>query len=125
MTNSNLFFTKEHLWVKFIEEEIVICGITDFAQKELGEIIYCEFSELGDEIKKGDKICDIESMKSITSINSPFSGKVIEINKKLLKEPELLNKSCYEEGWLIKIKISNLEEKNFLLNSEEYKKISN
>ncbi|HOK41149.1 MAG TPA: glycine cleavage system protein GcvH [bacterium] len=123
MENENLFFTKEHLWIKFINEKTIICGITDFAQKELGEIIYFEFVELSEKIKKGDKLCEVESMKSITSIYSPFSGNIIEKNNNLLKTPELLNQSCYEDGWIIKIEITDLEEKKFLLTKEEYQNL--
>jgi len=118
----DLKYTDSHEWVK-IEEEKVIIGITDHAQSELTDIVFAELPVIGKEIKKGDELCVVESVKSVSEINSPISGKIINVNEKLEDNPEIINKKPYDEGWLVEIKIANIKEINDLLEPEEYKKL--
>ena len=118
----DLKYTDSHEWVK-IEEEKVIIGITDHAQSELTDIVFAELPVIGKEIKKGDELCVVESVKSVSEINSPISGKIINVNEKLEDNPEIINEKPYDEGWLVEIKIANIKEINDLLEPEEYKKL--
>lgn len=114
-------FTKTHEWIK-VEGSIGIIGITDFAQKELGDIVYVEMPKVGDEVKALTQMGTIESVKAVSELNSPASGKVIEINSELETSPQLLNEDPYGRGWIIKIELTNLGELNSLMDEEEYKK---
>lgn len=114
-------FTKTHEWIK-VEGSIGIIGITDFAQKELGDIVYVEMPKVGDEVKALTQMGTIESVKAVSELNSPASGKVIEINSELETSPQLLNEDPYGRGWIIKIELTNPEELNSLMDEEEYKK---
>ena len=118
----DLKYTDSHEWIK-VEEEKVIIGITDHAQSELTDIVFAELPVIGKEIKKGDELCVVESVKSVSEINSPISGKIINVNEKLEDNPEIINKKPYDEGWLVEIKIVNIKEINDLLEPEEYKKL--
>ena len=118
----DLKYTDSHEWIK-VEEEKVIIGITDHAQSELTDIVFAELPVIGIEIKKGDELCVVESVKSVSEINSPISGKIINVNEKLEDNPEIINKKPYDEGWLVEIKIANIKEINDLLEPEEYKKL--
>ncbi|MCJ2513587.1 MAG: glycine cleavage system protein GcvH [Candidatus Thermoplasmatota archaeon] len=118
----DLKYTDSHEWIK-VEEEKVIIGITDHAQSELTDIVFAELPVIGKEIKKGDELCVVESVKSVSEINSPISGKIINVNEKLEDNPEIINKKPYDEGWLVEIKIANIKEINDLLEPEEYKKL--
>jgi len=118
----DLKYTDTHEWIK-VEEEKVIIGITDHAQSELTDIVFAELPVIGKEIKKGDELCVVESVKSVSEINSPISGKIINVNEKLEDNPEIINKKPYDEGWLVEIKIANIKEINDLLEPEEYKKL--
>ena len=118
----DLKYTDSHEWIK-VEEEKVIIGITDHAQSELTDIVFAELPVIGKEIKKGDELCVVESVKSVSEINSPISGKIINVNEKLEDNPEIINEKPYDEGWLVEIKIANIKEINDLLEPEEYKKL--
>lgn len=118
----DLKYTDSHEWIK-VEEEKVIIGITDHAQSELTDIVFAELPVIGKEIKKGDELCVVESVKSVSEINSPISGKIINVNEKLEDNPEIINKKPYDEGWLVEIKIANIKEIKDLLEPEEYKKL--
>lgn len=116
----NLLYTKKHEWVK-IENNKARIGITDYAQKNLHDIVYIELPEVNSNVYQGKKMALMESIKTISEIYSPLTGKILEINEKLKNKPELINKSPYEEGWIAIIKPTNFEkEKNNLLNSEQY-----
>ncbi len=117
-----LYYTKDHEWAR-IDANIATVGITDHAQKLLGDIVFLEISEVGTEIKKGEKIGTIESVKAASDIFSPVSGKIIEVNTDLTSTPEQVNKDPYGVAWMAKIEMSNPSEINELLNADAYTKI--
>lgn len=117
----DLKYTENHEWIK-IKGDTAQVGITDYAQSELTDIVFVELPEVGKELKKGDELCIVESVKSVSEIYAPVSGKVSKINDKLEDAPETINESPYDEGWLVEIKIADESEKNSLLDAESYKK---
>jgi len=117
----DLIYTKEHEWAK-IEGDIATVGITDYAQEQLGDIVYVELPEVGRRFKRMEAAATIEAVKTAADVYSPFSGEVVEVNVELKEKPELINQDPYGKGWLFKIKIGNLEEKDDLMSAEEYKK---
>ena len=118
----DLKYTETHEWLK-LEGDKAKVGITDHAQSELTDIVFVEFPEIGKEVNKGDEICVVESVKSVSEIYSPLSGKIININKKLEDEPEIINKSPYDDGWLIELEIKDESQVNDLLDAQAYKKL--
>ena len=116
--NDNLY-TRDHEWVK-IEGNKAEVGITDHAQKALGDIVFVELPDLEDEIDAGDEFGSIESVKTVTSLFLPMSGRIIAVNTELKDNPELINEECYDEGWVIRLELSNPDESAELLSSEEY-----
>ena len=118
----DLKYTESHEWLK-IDNQNAIVGITDHAQKELTDIVFVELPEVGKEVKKGDELCVVESVKSVSEIYAPVSGKVVKVNKKLEDEPEIINSSPYENGWLVEIEIKDKLEIDLLMNAESYKKL--
>jgi len=115
-----LFYTKDHEWAR-IEGDVAYVGITDFAQGELGDIVYLDVPTVGEMLKAGDKFGDIEAVKTVAEAYMPVSGEVVEFNEALESAPELVNASPYDEGWIIKIKFSDPSEFDTLLKAEEYK----
>jgi len=116
----DLFYTKEHEWVS-IEGNVATIGITDYAQHALGDITYVELPNVGVEVEQFEQIASVESVKAASDIFSPLSGKVVEVNKDVQDSPELINKSCYENGWLARVEISDEEEKSNLMSAAEYR----
>lgn len=116
---SDLLYTEEHEWVRIRGNKIVECGITDYAQKSLSDIVYVELPEVGKKIKKGDIVCTVESVKAVSDVFSPLSGRIIETNTRLKEEPSLINSSPYEKGWIFRLEVEGKDEK--LLSPEEYK----
>lgn len=116
---NNLKYTKEHEWV-LIEGNIGTLGITDYAQGELGDVVFVDIDPAIAEVKKGESIGTIEAVKTVSDIFAPFSGKVIEINETLKDSPEDVNSDPYGKGWMIKIEISDASELNDLLDSAAY-----
>lgn len=114
-----LKYTHDHEWVK-IDGDIAIIGVTDFAQRELGDIVYVEMNEPDETVSTGDVIGSIEAVKTVSDVFSPLSGEVIAINELLEEDPELLNNDPYEGGWLAKIRISNSAEVEDLLDYSDY-----
>ena len=112
----NLKYTDDHEWVS-VKDDVAIIGITDFAQSELGDIIFVEFPDTGMSINQKDSIGTLEAVKTVADIYSPVTGEVIEINDNLESSPELINEDPYEEGWILKIKISNKDELDGLLSN--------
>lgn len=112
-------YTKDHEWAKNSGDTVTI-GINDYAQDQLGEIVFVELPEVGDSFSKGDEFGSVESVKAVSEIYIPISGEVVEINKGLEDAPELVNQSCYNEGWLIKVKPSNPSELESLLEKAAY-----
>jgi len=119
----NLKYTDTHEWVKIKDEKTVVVGITDHAQKELTDIVFVELPAVGKEVKKGEEMCIVESIKSVSEIYAPVSGKITTVNKELEDAPEKINNSPYEEGWLVEIEIANKDELNSLLDADAYKKL--
>lgn len=117
---SNLKYTKDHEWVR-IEGNIAIAGITDFAQKELGDIVYVDITSLGDAVKADDVFGTVEAVKTVSDLFMPVSGKVIESNTSLDANPEAVNKDPYGEGWMIKIEIASGADMSHLLDADAYK----
>lgn len=116
----DLLYTKEHEWVA-IENNIATVGITDYAQSELGDIVFVELPEVGNEVRMMEAFGTIEAVKAVNDLYSPVSGEVIEINSSLDDEPEQINADPYEKGWMIKIKMSDESELDSLLSAGEYK----
>ena len=115
----DLKYTNDHEWVK-VEGDIATVGITDFAQGELGDIVYVEVDTLDEELEREEVFGTVEAVKTVSDLFMPISGEVIEFNESLETNPEKVNEDPYEEGWMIKIKISNLSEIDELLSSEDY-----
>lgn len=118
----NLKYTNDHEWVR-VEGNIGILGVTDYAQGELGDVVFLDIDPDLKEITKGNSLGTIEAVKTVSDIFAPFSGKVIEINKKLSDSPELVNSDPYGEGWMIKAEISNPSDLNDLLDANAYKSL--
>ena len=118
----NLKYTDDHEWVS-IKDDVAIIGITDFAQSELGDIIFVEFPDTGMSINQKDSVGTLEAVKTVADIYSPVTGEVIEVNDNLESSPELINEDPYEEGWILKIKISNKDELDGLLSNSDYEKM--
>jgi glycine cleavage system H protein len=118
-TPENLKYTKDHEWVK-IDGDIATVGITDFAQSELGDIVYVEVETLDEELEQEEVFGTVEAVKTVSDLFMPLSGKVIEFNEALEDEPELVNDNPYEKGWIIKIKLNNPDEAANLLTSDAY-----
>ncbi len=116
-----LFYTKDHEWIK-IEDGLGTIGITDYAQDALGDITFVELPEIGTEIKQFETFASVESVKAVSDVYAPMSGKVIKINQKLSTSPELINKSPYEQGWLVVIEIYDESEREKLMRSKDYQK---
>jgi glycine cleavage system H protein len=114
-----LFYTESHEWAK-VDGNKATVGITDYAQHELGDIVYIELPEVGREVKKGEVFGSVESVKAVSDLYSPLSGKVIEVNDELSSHPEFINQDPYGKGWIIKIEIKDEKEKNKLMNAESY-----
>ena len=119
---SNLRYTKDHEWVDRDENDdhVAVFGITDHAQAALGDIVHIELPSVGDEYDVGDEIGIIESAKSASEIYAPLKGKVIKVNHELDSHPEMVNESPYENGWIVKIRISDADELDSLLSSDGY-----
>tara|TARA_Y100000994_G_scaffold43680_1_gene34132 strand:+ start:296 stop:673 length:378 start_codon:yes stop_codon:yes gene_type:complete len=115
----NLKYTKEHEWLK-IDGKNAYVGITDFAQGELGDIVFVELPNMDDNFSQNDIFGTIEAVKTLADLYIPISGRIIEINDKLESQPELINSDPYGEGWIVKIEISDSDEMNSLLSNNDY-----
>ena len=118
-TPNELRYTKEHEWVK-VEGNTAVIGITDFAQNELGDIVFVELPEVGDEVSLDQPFGSVESVKTVSELYAPVSGTVVAINEELSDSPELVNESAYENAWMIKVELSNPSEVDALLTAETY-----
>ena len=117
----NLNYTKDHEWIS-IEGTVATVGITDFAQGELGDIVYVEIEKIGENFSKEEVFGTVEAVKTVSDLFMPLTGEIIDINETLNEKPELVNEDPYGKGWMIKIK-TNSSDTSDLLNSEEYKKL--
>lgn len=122
MTNATetLLYSKEHEWVLQLGENRVRIGITDYAQKQLGDIVFVESPQVDDEVAADETMGTVESVKAVSDIFSPVSGKIVAVNEELDDAPETINEQPYDAGWLVEIELSNPEELEGLLNKEEY-----
>jgi len=118
----DLKYTKDHEWAR-IEGEVATIGITDYAQSELGDIVYLELPEVGDQTTQGESFGTIEAVKAVSDLFAPLSGEVTEVNTALADQPEIINKDPYGEGWIIKIRLSNPSEVDELLNKSQYEEL--
>jgi glycine cleavage system H protein len=123
-TSNNLYFSKEHTWIK-IENDTGTIGITTFAQSELGEIVYVDLPSVGDEFEQDEVFGSVEALKTVSDLFMPLSGEVTAVNENLLENPTLVNEKPFSEGWMVKIKVSNLNELSNLLSHEAYQKSIN
>ena len=121
---SDLLYTSEHEWIS-IDDTVATIGITNFAQSELGDIIFIELPNVGDEFESNDVFGTIEAVKTVADLYMPLSGKIIEINPNIEDAPENVNNSPYDDGWIVKIDINANADKSELLNEESYKKLIN
>ena len=112
-------YAKSHEYVH-VEGGIGTVGITDYAQKELGDVVFVELPQVGTELEAGDELGSIESVKAVSELFSPVSGEVVEVNEKLADKPELVNTDPYGDGWMIKVKLADASEINELMNADDY-----
>ena len=118
----DLKYTDTHEWLK-VRGDTAQVGITDYAQSQLTDIVFVELPEVGKEVKKGEELCVVESVKSVSELYSPVSGKIANINKKLEDAPETINESPYDDGWLVEIEVTDKSEIEGLLDADSYKKL--
>ncbi len=118
---SDLRYTPDHEWIR-VQDDVAYVGITDFAQSELGEIIYVDVTSQGETIEQGQAFGAIEAVKTVSDLFMPATGEVLELNEELEAHPELVNSDPYGDGWIIKVKLSDPEQVNNLLDSEQYAK---
>ena len=116
----NYKFLSSHEWAKLEEDGIVTVGISDYAQDQLGDIVFVELPELDSEVNQGDEVAVVESVKAASEVYSPMSGKIVDLNSSLEDSPEIVNSSAYEEGWFFKIEVTDSSEFENLLTPEEY-----
>ena len=119
---SELKYTKDHEWVR-IDDKIATVGITDYAQSELGDIVYVEVETLDENLKKEEVFGSVEAVKTVSDLFLPISGKIIEINSNIEDNPEIINEDPYGDGWIVKMEIDDLDETEDLLDSESYKNL--
>jgi glycine cleavage system H protein len=118
----NLFYTKEHEWVNLKENKAVI-GITDYAQGQLGDVIFIEFPKVGQAVNAGDVFGEVEAVKTVSELYAPLSGTIIELNEELENSPDLVNNDPYGDGWIIKISINKPDERDELMNFLSYEEL--
>ncbi|MFC1478581.1 glycine cleavage system protein GcvH [Candidatus Margulisiibacteriota bacterium] len=116
---TDVMYSKEHEWVK-IEGENAVIGITDWAQEEMGDIVFVELPDLGKDIEQMEELGVVESVKTISTVYSPVSGEITEINEQLQDTPEIINESPYEDGWIVKMALGDANEVDDLMTADEY-----
>ena len=119
---SDLKYSKDHEWIK-VDGDTAIIGITDFAQRELGDIVYVEIESVGEELEEQSVFGTVEAVKTVSDLFMPLNGEVLEFNTALEDTPEAVNEDPYESGWMIKIRIQNPDQLNVLLNADQYKSL--
>ena len=120
MNPKELKYSKDHEWVKIEGNDSALIGITEFATDSLGDVVFIELPDIGTKITQFEKIGEIESVKAVSDIFTPISGKIIEQNNELINNPELINNSPFEDGWMFKVENINIDELDNLMNSDEY-----
>jgi glycine cleavage system H protein len=119
MYPSEYLYSREHEWVR-VEGEIAVLGITEFAQKELGEVVFVELPDTGQVFDSGDELGTIESVKAVAEVYTPVAGEIVEVNDALVDDPELLNEDPHGEGWLVRLRFSSAADLKTLMNAEQY-----
>jgi len=119
---SDLRYTKEHEWIR-VEGEVAYVGITDYAQSELGEIVFLDINTEGETVAQGDVFGSVEAVKTVSDLNMPVTGEVLEVNEAINDQPELVNNDPYGEGWMIKIQVVNPQELDTLLDATAYESL--
>ncbi|HEX6862998.1 MAG TPA: glycine cleavage system protein GcvH [Thermoanaerobaculia bacterium] len=119
MYPTEYLYSKEHEWVR-VQDDICTLGITEFAQQELGEVVYVELPEAGQVFDANDEIGTIESVKAVAEVYTPVAGEIVEVNDSVVDDPELLNEDPHAEGWLVKIRFSSAADLKALMNAEQY-----
>ncbi|MCY1720671.1 glycine cleavage system protein GcvH [Prolixibacteraceae bacterium Z1-6] len=117
---AELKYTQDHEWVR-VEGDVVVVGVTDFAQGELGDVVFVEIETEGETLEKGETFGTVEAVKTVSDLFMPVGGEVIEFNEALADDPELVNKDAYGEGWMIKIKMTDVAQLDELMDAEAYK----
>jgi glycine cleavage system H protein len=121
MYPSDYLYSKEHEWVR-VEDDVCTLGITEYAQAELGEVVFVELPEVGQVFDSNDELGTIESVKAVAEIFTPLAGEILEINDAVVDDPEILNEDPHHEGWLVKIRFSSADDLKSLMNAEDYEK---
>jgi len=119
MYPTEYLYSKEHEWVR-VQDDICVLGITEFAQQELGEVVYVELPEVGQVFDTNDEIGTIESVKAVAEVYTPVAGEIVEINEAVVEDPELLNEEPHTEGWLVKVRFSSAADLKSLMSAEKY-----
>ena len=121
-TPSDLKFLASHEWIRLVDDNVVVVGISDHAQDQLGDVVFVELPGIGDSVMSGDEAAVVESVKAASEVYSPFTGEVVEVNEALEGNPELVNSSPYDDGWFFKLKVSdeNLENIHSFMNADSY-----
>lgn len=119
MYPSEYLYSREHEWVR-VQEDVCVLGITEFAQQELGEVVFVELPEAGQVFDANDELGTIESVKAVAEVYTPVAGEIVEVNEAVVDDPELLNEDPHVEGWLVKIRFSSAADLKSLMNAEEY-----
>ncbi|MCD2138819.1 glycine cleavage system protein GcvH [Salinicoccus halitifaciens] len=119
----DLKYSEDHEWVK-VDGNTVTIGITDFAQGELGDIVFVELPEEGDDMTKGESFGSVESVKTVSELYAPLNGKIVEVNEELEDSPELVNESPYEDAWMVKIELEDTSQLDSLLDADAYAEIT-
>lgn len=119
MYPSDCLYTREHEWVR-VEEDTCVIGITEFAQQELGEVVFVELPEVGQVFNANDELGTIESVKAVAEVYTPVAGEIVEVNDAVVDDPELLNEDPQAEGWLVKVRFSSASDLKGLMSAEQY-----
>ena len=119
MYPSEYLYSREHEWIR-VQDDVCVLGITEFAQQELGEVVFVELPEVGQVFDSGDEVGTIESVKAVAEVYTPLAGEVIEINEAVVDDPELINEDPHGEGWLFKVRFSSAADLKQLMNAEQY-----
>jgi len=119
----DLYYTREHEWLYIEGDDVAVVGVTDYAQDQLEDIVYLELPEIGTKVTMNEPFGSIEAVKAVEDIFAPVSGEIVDVNTKLEDKPELCNQDPYEEGWIVKIKMSDKSEIESLLSAESYRSL--
>lgn len=123
MYPTDYLYSREHEWIR-VEDDVCVLGITEFAQQELGEVVFVELPEVGQVFDTNDEIGTIESVKAVAEVYTPVAGEIIEINDAVVDDPELINEDPHAEGWLVKIRFSSAADLKELMNAEKYEEFA-